>query len=262
MNRMKYLMGTVLLGMLLFSCQQQQTPKNLATEFVQQLYALDFDAAGKLMTADGEALLRQSRQQLEQRGNIENERGKRNANSADDVFDTQTFTESGSGDDVVVQNNQLRINLHKEGGNWKVAASPELVDAVVNHPIYADAAQTAWNNLFTECDKRTKLVQDYVSMRNNRGDRTPELNGLEAALRDCTSAKTATAADRAEYMARQERLQAQLEKALSPAMNASADFTLNYIVQLSDYEQRIRTMKQQYSVAATKAHVKDFPVLP
>ncbi|RYY41027.1 MAG: hypothetical protein EOO08_03650 [Chitinophagaceae bacterium] len=259
---MKYLLGTLLLGALLFSCQQPQTPKTLATEFVQHLYALNFDAASKLMTSEGQALLQQTRQQLEQRGSIEESRARRNGQSADDVFDTQTFTETGSGDDVVVQNNQLRINLHKDGGDWKVAATSELVDALVNHPLYADAAQTAWNNLQGECDKRTKLVGDYATMRSSRGENTPELKALEAALRDCNSAKTGTAAERADYMIRQEKLQSALEKALSPAMNASADFTLNYIVQLSDYEQRIRTLKQQYGLAAAKAHVKDLPALP
>ncbi|GAB4093476.1 hypothetical protein [Flaviaesturariibacter terrae] len=262
MNRLKYLMGSLLLGVLLFSCQQQQSPKALATEFVQRLYTLDFDEAAKMMTPDGAALLTQSRKQLEGRSDIESERARRAAATADNVFDTETFTESKSGDDIVVQNNQLRITLRKQDDGWKVVPAADLVDALVNHPAYADAAQTAWNNLQGECDKRTKLAQDYVTLRANAGDKSPELHALEAAVRDCAAAKTATAADRADYMARQERLEAALDKGLSPAMNASADFSLNYIVQLSDSRKTIAGLRQQYGSAAARAHVKDYPALP
>ncbi|RYY63690.1 MAG: hypothetical protein EOO12_11650 [Chitinophagaceae bacterium] len=262
MNRTFYLLGAALLSGGLFSCQQQQTPKALATEFVQHLYALEFDEAGKLATADAQPLLQQSRQQLESRVKIDEERARRGGTPAETLFDTQTFIESGSGDDLVVQNNQLRINLHKQDGAWKVAAAADLVDAVVNYPVYTEAVRTAWTNLQAECDKRTRLVQDYLTLVANRGDNNPELAGLQAAARDCAAAKAGTAAERADYIARQDKLEALLDKGLSPALNASADFTLNYIVQLSDVKKSITGLRRQYATAAVRAHGKDFPVLP
>ena len=262
MNRMKYLVGAVLISGALFSCQQQPTPRALATEFVQRLYGLEFEEAGKLATAEAQPLLQQSRQQLESRVKLDEERARRGGTPAETLFDTQTFTESGSGDDVVVQNNQLRISLHRQDGAWKVAAAADLVDAVVNYPLYTDAARTAWNNLQAECDKRTHLVQEYLTLVTNRGDNSAEVQALEAVVRDGAAAQTTSAGGRAEYIAWQDKLENLLDKGLSPARNASADFTLNYIVQFSDARKTIAVLRQQYSTAAARAHGKDFPVLP
>lgn len=262
MNRIKYLLGTLLLGTVLYSCQQQQTPKAVATEFVQRLYALDFDEAGKLATADAQPLLQQSRQQLEARTPLNDERARRAATPAETLFDMQSFTEAGSGDEVTVQNNQLRLALHKDGGSWKVAAAAEVVDALVNYPVYADAVHGAWSSLQSECDKRTKLVQDYLSLRTNSGDNSPELQALQTAARDCSGAKTGSAAERADYLARQARLEAALAKGLSPVMNASADFSMTYIVQINESKKIIEAARQQYNSAAAKARSKDYPPMP
>jgi hypothetical protein len=74
--------------------------------------------------------------------------------------------------------------------------------------------------------------------------------------------KVGTAAERADFLARQGKLEAIIEKGIEPAMNASADFSLNYIVQLSDVRKRIQEARRAYADAARKARDKDYPLLP
>jgi 1,2-phenylacetyl-CoA epoxidase PaaB subunit len=146
MNRINCLVATVLCGVLL-SCQQEKTPRTVATEFVQQLYGLDFAAAGTLAAPGAQDVLQHARQDLERRVSIDDERGRRSATTADATFETAAFIERTNGSEATVQNNQLSIQVKKEGDEWKVVPTPELVDALVNHPLYLDEAKSAWANL-------------------------------------------------------------------------------------------------------------------
>jgi 1,2-phenylacetyl-CoA epoxidase PaaB subunit len=261
MNRINCLVATVLCGVLL-SCQQEKTPRTVATEFVQQLYGLDFAAAGTLAAPGAQDVLQHARQDLGRRVSIDDERGRRSATTADATFETAAFIERTNGSEATVQNNQLSIQVKKEGDEWKVVPTPELVDALVNHPLYLDEAKSAWANLQQEYEKRNNLAREYSSMRASRGERSEPLVALDAAVRESMGGKVGTAAERADFLARQEKLEAIIEKGVEPAMNASADFSLNYIVQLSDVRKRIQEARKAYADAARKARDKDYPLLP
>jgi hypothetical protein len=261
MNRIKCLLAAAVLCGALISCQQTKTPKSVATEFVQQLYGLDFTAAGSL-AANGQDLIQGAKADLERRVSIDEERARRSKGTADETFQTAAFTERANGDEVSVQNNQLAITVRKEEGNWKVVPTAELVDALVNHPIYLDEAKLAWERLRQEYEKRDNLAQEYITMRVNRGEKSDAIMALDRAVLNSKSGKTATAAERADYVARHDKLETLMDKGIEPAQNAAADFSLNYIVQLSDSRKRIEEARKAYDAAARKAHDTNYPVLP
>ncbi|RYZ23300.1 MAG: hypothetical protein EOO16_05685 [Chitinophagaceae bacterium] len=261
MNRIKCLMAAALFCGLL-SCQQSKTPRSVATEFVQQLYGLDFAAAGTLAAPGGQDLLKRAEADLAQRTRIDEERARRIATPADATFETASFMERTNGDEVTVQNNQLTIALRQEGGEWKVVPSPELVDALVNHPLYRDAAKTAWERLRDEYQKRDNIAREYIGMRVRNGEQSESLSNVENAVRESLAGKAGTAAERADFIARQDKLESLMDNGIEPARNAAADFSLNYIVQLSDARKRLQELRRTYNEAARKARDKDYPVLP
>jgi hypothetical protein len=262
MNRIKYLLGTAFICGMLVSCNQQKTPSSIAADFVSRLYSLDFEQATSLATADAKPLLEQSRVAIEKRVNLDEERNRRMSAPAETAFATADFMERKNGEDIIVQNNLISLTLHKEGNDWKVAAAADVVDALVNHPLYLEQAKTAWTNLQTEYDKRTSLVKDYVTMRINGGDKSAGIMAMDAAVRNCDRAKAGTAAERADYLSKQEKLEALLDKGISPAMNASSDLSLNFIVQLSDAKKHLQELRSQYSAAAGRARDKEYPSAP
>jgi hypothetical protein len=262
MNRIKFLMATAFLCGALFSCQQTKTPKSVATQFVEELYELDFTAAGTLASTGGQDVLQRAKQDLERRVNIDEERGRRTAAPADAAFQTAAFIEQTNGDDVIVQNNQLTITVRKENGEWKVVPAADLVDALINHPLYLEEVKTAWERLQEEYKKRDDMALEYITMRINRGEKSEAIAALDAAVKESRGGKAGTAAERADFVSRQDRLEALMDKGIEPAMNASADFSLNYIVQLSDARKRIQEARRVYADAARKARDKDYPSLP
>jgi hypothetical protein len=262
MNRIKMLMATALLCGALFSCQQTKTPKIVATEFVEQLYGLDFAAAGTLTTAGTQDVLQRAKQDLERRVDLGEERGRRVAGSADAAFQTASFMERANGDEVIVQNNQLTLTVRKEGSDWKVVPAPDVVDALINHPLYLEEVKTAWERLQDEYEKRNNMANEYITMRINRGEKSDAIIALDGAVKESRGGKAGTGAERADFVSRQDKLEVLMDKGIEPAMNASADFSLNYIVQLNDARKRIQDARRTYADAARKARDKDYPTLP
>ncbi|RYY96504.1 MAG: hypothetical protein EOO11_13320 [Chitinophagaceae bacterium] len=262
MNRIFYALALALTGAGLASCSPEKAPKAVATEFVEQLYGLNWTAAAALSDPATHALIDKSRDELAQRTPLDQEKAHRNSASVATLFDVATLAEETSGDISTVRNGSLVLPLKKVDGEWKVVPDPELVDALVNHPYYLDLAQQSWQLLQAEYDKRTAIARDLVTSRLNSGDASPEVKALAAAVQDCAAATAATAAGRTGYLARQHRLEAMLDKGLQPTLTAASDLSLNYIVQLTNAQDRIHELGKTYLDAARKAHSRDYPVVP
>lgn len=262
MNRIYYVLALALVCVGFSACKQEKAPKAVAAEFVEELYGLNWEGAASLSDPSARALIDKSREELAQRTNLEQEKAHRNIASVATLFDVATFKEETSGEASTVSNGALRVPLRKVDGAWKVNPGPELVDALVNHPYYLDLVQQAWQQLQGEYDKRTAIARDYVSTRVNAGDKSPEVKALATSIQECLAAKAGTAAERTDYLARQHRLEVLLDKGLQPTLTASSDLSLNYIVQLTNVQDRIREFGKAYAEAARKAHARDYPVQP
>jgi len=255
---MKFLMFFAFCSLLISSCKQETAPKDVAADFVRKLYLLDFEGAAALSGAEAKDLIQKARQDLEQRTRIDEEQGLRNAAPADSLFELAQFTESEQGSERIVQNSVLRVALRPEGDGWKVVPTAELVDAVVNQRFYLEEVKTAWTRLQSEYEKRMNITREYISMKKNTGDQSAALADLDNALKACQAGKTGTATERADYVSKQTLLENLLEKSVQPALNASTDMSMNYILQLSDSRTRIRQEREAYNTVAGKARVRDW----
>ncbi|GAA4338955.1 hypothetical protein [Flaviaesturariibacter amylovorans] len=262
MNRIFYVLALALVGAGLASCNSEKAPKAVATEFVEQLYGLNWTEAAALSDPAAQGLIDKSRDELSQRTALEQEKAHRKSASVATLFDVASLTEETAGDISTVKNGTLRLPLRKVDGQWKVVPDAELVDALVNHPYYLDLVQQSWQQLQAEYDKRTIIARDLVTSRLNSGDQSAEVKALATAVQECAAAKAGTAAERTDYLARQRKLEALLDKGLQPTLTAASDLSLNYIVQLTNAQDRIRELGKTYTDAARKARSRDYPPTP
>lgn len=249
------LLAALLLTAVFSSCHQAKTPKEVSSAFVKNLYTLKFDEAAALTTAATKANLQKGAQELQGKTVSDEERTKRIEEQVDAVFATSNLVEHGSGDRLVVQNEVLTIPLQKEGGEWKVAASEDLVQSVLYRQLYLENVKVAWQRLQDEFEKKNALVQEYA---NSQSSPTPQTRELAEAAKKLANRKVDNAAQRASYIAETKALNQFLEKNLQPSFTAGSDLSLNYIIQMSTANDRIKEAQNAYNEAALKARSKDF----
>lgn len=243
---------------LLIACNKAKDPKQVSTTFVKDLYTLKFDEASSLATAATKPSLKKEQERMQQKGMADEEKQKRIESVVDAVFATNNLVVHTSGNEATVQNEILSIPLKKEEGEWKVAASEDLVQTVLYRQLYLENVKVAWQQLKEEYDKRTALVQDYINNRKGNGSATTELLQLEQSLKQLSLSPTQTAAQRASFVSKQSRFAQLLEKNIQPSFTASSDLSLNYIIQLGTIKDRIHEVLQAYNQAALKARSKEF----
>ncbi|MDB5252197.1 MAG: hypothetical protein JWP27_1366 [Flaviaesturariibacter sp.] len=248
----------LLLTVLLVACNTAKSPKEVSSAFVKDLYTLKFDDAAAMTTDATRATLQKGRTELEGRGLSDEERSKRMEDQVATVFSTSNLAEHVAGESCVVQNEILTIPLRKEHGQWKVAATPDLVKDILYRQLYLENVRVAWSRLQDEYAKRAAIVQDYVAYRTSYGTATPGITAMSSLVQALAKANPATAAERAAFIAGQKKLAAQLDKNVQPSFTASSDLSLNYIIQLGSARDRIAEARTAYNDAARKARVKEF----
>jgi hypothetical protein len=256
MNRLLHqVFAIVLLTFGLAACKSAKDPKEVSSAFITSLYTLQFDEAAQLTTPETKALLEKGRQEATARG-IE-AAGDRSEAAVSTLFTTDKLSLSETGDAATVQNDVLSIPLKKEGGEWKVAVSEELVQTILFRQLYLEEVKTAWKGLQETYEKRTTLAKEYLMSKS--GDVTDERKQLEVVVKEAVGKPDMTSAERIAFIGKQAQLDELLDKGLQPSFTASSDLSLNYIIQLGTAKDAIRDAAKAYNEAAIKARLKDFP---
>lgn len=261
MKRNLLLVGT--LASLLFfisSCKNNNDPKKVTADFVQSLYKLDFNNASASATEATKPVIEKGKKDLEAKVNLDQEVIKRAEENTNAVFETTSLTALVNGDNATVKNDMVSFSLKKENGDWKIVASDEAVQSILQRPMMQEATQSAWKQLKDEFNRRDSLAQEYVKYKMGSAAKPRELDKIASAVTACMQMKTTTGAERLNFVAKEKQLD-ELVEGVQPSFVANADLTLNYISSLHASKLAIKNALQNYNDVARKAHIKDYPVL-
>jgi hypothetical protein len=232
----------------LFSCKNSVPPKDVAKEFIEAAYAGDAAKASSLATEKTKA-------------SITSLAPKTPGMSADESFSLTTLTEAINGNTAEVKNDLIRVSLEKEGEGWLVAATPDLVTSISNRQADLLALKSGWEGLHKEYESRLELAKNYVTYKKGQGALSPQMEALEE-MTNTLSVKTVWDKEKILlYVQRQNQLADMIDKALEPSYTAGSDMSMNYILQLSQANDRIKTAQAEYQALAEKTPSAAYPAL-
>ena len=250
--------ASVCFAAFLFSCNKPEDPKEVSVAFIQNINAHEFDEAAALATADtkdavlalkNDALLAQP---------VEGADETALATFATDAL--QPFVSSNS---AIVKNDIVSLNLKKVDGDWLVVANKETVDGIVYRTQRMQAVKMKWEDLKGQYNRRTELLKEYISYVKSGGKESAEAANLEAAINNLPLVEgEPTKEGMLAYIRAQQAIEELADKALQPTLTASADLTMNYIINIQTQATRISEAKTEYNKAATEAQSDKYAVLP
>lgn len=233
----------------IFSCKNSTPPKNVAKEFIEAVYSGDATKASGLATEKTRAAVAGLKAQTP-------------AMTAEESFSLTTLTEAESGNTAEVKNDLIKVSLEKEGDGWMVAATPETVASISNRQADLTTLKSSWDALLKEYESRLQIAKEYVQYKKGQGALSPQMLSLEQMV-NTLSAKTTWDKEKIQlYVQRQQQLLDMIDKALEPSFAANTDITMNYIVQLSHANDRIKAAKMSYQTEAQKTPSVTYPALP
>ena len=232
----------------LFSCKSDVPPKDVAKQFIEAVHAGDASSASALATEGTAAAIGSFSTQTPEI-------------SAEESFSLTTLTETVNGNTAEVKNELIKLPLEKDSEGWKVAATRDLVASISNRQQNLSALKNSWEALLKEYESRLQIAKDYVQSKKAQGALSPQTQSLEQMV-NTLSAKTTWDKEKIQlYVQRQQQLLNMIDKALEPSFAANTDMTMNYILQLSGANDRIKAAKQAYQSQAEKTPSAIYPVL-
>jgi hypothetical protein len=245
---MKKLLLFVFAIVFLLSCKNTVPPKEVAKEFIEAVYAGDAAKASNLATEKTKSA-------------ITNLQAQTPGTSADEGFSLTTLTETENGNNAEVKNDLVKIPLEKEGDGWMVVASPELVASISNRQQDLLTLKTKWEALLKEYESRLQIAREYVQYKKGQGALSPQMQSLEQMV-NTLSTKTTWDKEKIQlYVQRQSQLADIIDKSVEPSYTAGSDISMNYILQLSQANDRIKAAKNDYQAQAQKTPSITYPGL-
>jgi chromosome segregation ATPase len=243
---------TLLLAFLfsaIYSCKTSTAPKEVATQFIQAVYSGDAATASSLATEKTKT-------------NIGLAKHEAPGGTAEETFSFATLTESVNGNTAEVKNELVKISLLKEDAGWLVDATPYVVASISNRQMDLAALKTKWETLLKEYEARLKIANEYVQYKKGQGTLSPQLQSLNEMI-NTLSAKTTWDKEKIlQYTQRQKQLAAMIDKSIEPSYTAGSDMGMNYILQLSNANDRIKTAQAEYNSLAQTTPSATYPALP
>ena len=224
-------------------------PKEVAKEFIQAVYTGDAAKASSLVTEKTKAAVSDTKPLTP-------------AMNAEESFSLTTLTETINGNSAEVKNNLVKLSMEKEGNGWKVAATPELIAAIINRQNDLNELKNGWEALQKEYDGSLQLAKDYLQYKKGRGTLSPQMQSLEQMVNTLSVKTTWDKEKILLYVQRQNQLADMIDKSLEPSFTASADISMNYILQLSAVKDRIKIAQEEYQTLAEKIPSATYPKLP
>jgi hypothetical protein len=233
----------------LYSCKTSTPPTAVAKQFIEAVYAGDATTALNLVTENTKA-------------SVSNLKPGTTTTGAEESFSLTTLSESINGNTAEVKNESIKISLRKEEDGWMVDSSPDLVASISNRQADLATLKTKWENLLKEYEARLELAKEYVQYKKGQAALSPQTQSLNEMI-NTLSAKTAWDKEKILlYVQRQKKLAEMIDKSIEPSYTAGADMGMNYILQLSNANDRIKTAQAAYNQWAQKTRSTSFPALP
>lgn len=142
-----------------------------------------------------------------------------------------------------------------------MAATPDLVASISNRQNNLTALKNKWDVLHKEFEGRLQLAKEYVNYKKGQGALSPQIQTLEDMI-NTLSVKTLWDKEKILlYVQRQQQLADMIDKSVEPSYTANADISMNYILQLSHANDRIKTAQREYQELAEKTPSVTYPAL-
>ncbi|HVK97441.1 MAG TPA: hypothetical protein VM368_06470 [Flavisolibacter sp.] len=240
---------TIALATTLFACNTSGGPKETAKEFTQALYILDYQKAASLATADSKSIIDQKEVQPLNTG-------ERSIAMIKESLLLDSLSETISGNDAEVKNNMLHLSVKKDGGVWKVVATPEVIDQIINRKEKVEALKLKWNVLQNIYSRRNEDAKAYISILKQKGTLSENARTLEALING-SQLKELTGKNLLAYVMQQDQITALIDKTVEPSFAANSDMATNYIIQLNLASSNIAAAKNEYNSTAqvTRSHI-------
>lgn len=232
----------------LFSCKNTVPPKDVAKEFIEAVYAGDAAKASSLTTEKTKSAI----------GNLTAQTA---IISAEEGFSLTTLTGTESNNVAEVKNDLVKLSLEKEGEGWMVIASRDLVASISSRNQDLTTLKTKWEALLKEYESRLNVAKEYVQYKKGQGALSSQMQILEQMV-NTLSTKTTWDKEKIQlYVQRQGQLADMIDKSVEPSYTASADISMNYILQLHNANERIETAMKDYQAQAQKTPSATYPAL-
>lgn len=247
---MKKFLLLLVLATALVSCQEASPPKERAQAFLQALSHADMTTASNLVSSDSKAMLDKAAG------------GTKQIPSPEESFQFASLTETVSGKSATVKNEVVSIPLVKEKEGWKVVLTEDLLTSIHTREEMLSALQTKWSNLQKEYEARNTVARDYIAYRKSLGALSPKANTLNVMLDSAAVPKEWNKASLLAYVQKQEQISTAIDGALEPSQAANTDLTMNYFLQFSNANDRIKAAEAEYQSLAGKVRSPLYVPLP
>jgi hypothetical protein len=245
---MKKVLSSLTIIAILSSCNNSAPPKEVAAEFIEAVYAGDASKASELTTEKTKPVIANLPAQA---ANL----------PAEESFSLTTLKETENGNGATVKNDLVSIPLEKEGDGWKVAATPELVAGISNRQADLTALKNKWEALLKEYEGRLQIAKEYVQYKKGQGALSTQMQSLEQMVNTLSTKTTWDKEKIGLYVQRQGQLADMIDKSVEPSYTASADISMNYILQLHNADSRIEAATKEYQAQAQKTPSATYPAL-
>jgi hypothetical protein len=232
----------------LFACESSKPPKEVAQEFIKAAYSGDNATASSLATEKTKA-------------NISQTKAEATGMTAEESFSLATLRETVTGSTAEVKNDLIKLSLEKESEGWKVAATPEVVTAISNRQSSLTTLKQKWETLLNEYEGRLNVAKEYVSYKKNQGSTSQQIKTLNEMISTLSVKTTWDKNKILLYVQKQKQFQNLIVKALEPSQNANSDMSMNYFIQVSNADSRIKTAMTEYQALAEKTPSATYPTL-
>ncbi|RYZ28062.1 MAG: DUF4878 domain-containing protein [Chitinophagaceae bacterium] len=232
----------------LYSCKTSSSPKEVAKQFIEAVYAGDAPTASGLVTENTKA-------------SVSNLKAGETTGS-EEQFSLTTLSETVNGNTAEVKNDLIKLSLQKEQEGWKVEASPELVASISNRRADLAVLKSNWEALLKEYEGRVEIAKEYVQYKNGQGTLSPQMQSLNDMINTLNAKTTWDKEKISIYVQGQKQLADMIDKSIEPSFTAGTDMGMNYILQLSNANDRIKAAQAAYNQSAKKTPSGNFPILP
>lgn len=234
----------------LLSCTSSPAPVDITKDFITSVYNGKMEFATHYVTPETKDILKLNATPLPP------------ATPVEEGFEFETLKEEISGETAVVRNSQATVPLKKIDGEWRVIASPQLVSSIIKRETDLNMLKASWDKLVMEYEGRVKIARNYINHQKGQGQLSAAAQQLGVALENSQPGVNWTNEKQLAYLKQQDQLQKLIDQALEPSHTAHADLSINYLIQMSNASDRIKTAFQNYQATSQKVSSTVYKPLP
>jgi len=249
----KQMLALSALTLSFMSCHRSNSPKDTTVSFMKDVYQLNFDKASAYVTNDSKNALSDYQQQ--HKDELSKEADKRTQAAVNDglkQLQSDSLQETVGANTATVRNAKYNFSLTKVDDQWRIAATPELVDQIV-YPTKADEAMAAqWNKVVEEYNTRTGMLQNLINYLKSNNKAPADALRLENALKQVPHTTSLNKKDISAYIEKQNNISTLADKLSSEIGYTNESMITQSIINLANQDSRITLAKEEFDKEAKK----------